>query len=40
MPVYTATTNKDGKWEIKDVDKDNYNIVVEKAEYGFKYLLN
>ena len=26
-PVYTTTTNKDGKWEIKDVDKDNYNIV-------------
>ncbi|HDH31625.1 MAG TPA: hypothetical protein ENH26_02530 [Candidatus Wolfebacteria bacterium] len=39
-PVYTTNTNKDGKWEIKDVDKDNYNIVAEKNEYGFKYILN
>ena len=39
-PIYKTTTNKDGKWEIKDVDKDNYNIVAEKNKYGFKYLLN
>ncbi|RME57844.1 hypothetical protein D6779_07775, partial [Candidatus Parcubacteria bacterium] len=39
-PVYTATTNAQGEWQIQNVNAGTYHIVAESADHGWRYLLN
>ena len=38
-PVKSTTTNAAGAWEIADVEPGTYNVVAEKAGYGWRYVV-